>query len=280
MEEMINANTKVVGVIGYPLGHTLSPQMHNAAFREAGLNFVYLAWEVPPENLEKAIEGVRGLGIVGLNVTIPHKEKVLRLMDDVSEEAEFVGAVNTIHNLGGKLIGYNTDIIGFLKALGKDVRGKTAVVMGAGGAGKAVAYALAKNGARCIILNRTEEKAKALAERLSSIGEVTSNKLSPSVLESLKGEMDILINATSVGMKGEEIEGVGEVLSPKLLVMDLVYNPPLTPLLGKAKAVGAEVVEGWRMLLHQGAASWEIWTGKRAPVGVMEEVLLKNLYGL
>lgn len=277
---LIDATTKVVGVIGYPVAHSLSPQMHNSAFSHLGLNYVYLAWEVEPSKLERAIEGVRGLGIVGLNVTIPHKEKVAEIIDELSEEAEMVGAVNTIHNVNGKLYGYNTDVEGFRRALGRDVKGKTAVVIGAGGAGRAVVYALASDGASCIILNRTEEKAKELAERYKGLGEIRARGLTPSNLREVMQKADILVNATSLGMKGEMIEGIEEVVREDLLAVDLVYNPRETPLLRLAKEKGAEVVEGWRMLLHQGAFSFEIWTGKKAPLEVMEKVLQKILYGV
>jgi shikimate dehydrogenase len=276
--KFINATTKVVGVIGYPISHSLSPQMHNAAFAHLGLNYIYVAWEVAPQNLKLAMDGVRGLGIVGLNVTIPHKEKVGEFLDALSEEAEMVGAVNTVQNLKGKLIGYNTDVEGFKRALGVDVRGKRAVLLGAGGAGRAVAYALVSSGASCIILNRTEERARELAEKYKNLGAIEGRALTPSNLkEAMKGA-DILINATSLGMKGEEIEGVDEVLKEGILVMDLVYNPRETPLLRMARERGAEIVEGWKMLLHQGAFSFEIWTGRKAPIEVMEKVLQKILF--
>jgi len=276
--QSIDATTKVVGVIGYPVSHSLSPQMHNSAFAYLGLNYVYLAWEVEPAKLESAIEGVRGLGIVGLNVTIPHKEKVLNLVDELSEEAEMVGAVNTIHNLDGTLIGYNTDVEGFLRALNEEIEGKKAVVVGAGGAGRAVVYALVSNKARCIILNRTEEKAKELAERYKGLGEVRAEKLNPTNLREALRDADILVNATSLGMKGEIIEGIEEGMREHLVVMDLVYNPRETPLLRLAKEKGGRIVEGWKMLLHQGAISFEIWTGKKAPLEAMEKVLQKILF--
>jgi shikimate dehydrogenase len=276
--KIVNATTKVVGVIGYPISHSLSPQMHNSAFAHLGLNYIYVAWEVAPQNLKFAIDGVRGLGIVGLNVTIPHKEKVGEFLDELGEEARMVGAVNTVQNLNGKLIGYNTDVEGFKRALGVDVRGKRAVLLGAGGAGRAVAYALVSSGARCIILNRTEERAKELAERYKILGEIEGKALTPgNIKEAMRGA-DILVNATSLGMKGEEIEGVGEVLDEEILVMDLVYNPRETPLLRRAREKGARVVEGWKMLLHQGAFSFEIWTGRKAPLEVMERVLQKILF--
>lgn len=275
--KIVDATTKVVGVIGYPVKHSLSPQMHNSAFAHLGLNYIYLAWEVSPEKLEWAIEGVRGLGIVGLNVTIPHKERVAELLDEVSKEAEIVGAVNTIHNVNGKLLGYNTDVEGFKRALKEEVKGKKAVVLGAGGAGRAVVYALVSGGASCIILNRTEEKARKLAERYKELGEVRSGELTPLNLREALKEADILINATSLGMKGEVIEGIEEGLGDHLLVMDLVYTPRETPLLRLAREKGARIVEGWEMLLYQGASSFEIWTRREAPVEIMRRVLQKIL---
>ena len=276
--KIINATTKVVGVIGYPISHSLSPQMHNSAFAHLDLNYIYVAWEVAPRNLKLAMDGVRGLGIVGLNVTIPHKEKVSEFLDVLSEEAEMVGAVNTVQNLNGSLIGYNTDVEGFKRALGIDVRGKRAVLLGAGGAGRAVAYSLVSSGASCIILNRTEERARELAEKYKNLGEIEGRALTPSNLKEAMRGTDILVNATSLGMKGEEIEGVGEVLDEGILVMDLVYNPRETPLLRVAREKRAKVVEGWKMLLHQGAFSFEIWTGRKAPFEVMERVLQKILF--
>jgi shikimate dehydrogenase len=276
--KIINATTKVVGVIGYPISHSLSPQMHNSAFAHLDLNYIYVAWEVAPRNLKLAMDGVRGLGIVGLNVTIPHKEKVSEFLDVLSEEAEMVGAVNTVQNLNGSLIGYNTDVEGFKRALGIDVTGKRAVLLGAGGAGRAVAYSLVSSGASCIILNRTEERARELAEKYKNLGEIEGRALTPSNLKEAMRGTDILVNATSLGMKGEEIEGVGEVLDEGILVMDLVYNPRETPLLRVAREKRAKVVEGWKMLLHQGAFSFEIWTGRKAPFEVMERVLQKILF--
>lgn len=273
----IDATTKVVGVIGYPIAHSLSPKMHNAAFSYLGLNYIYLAWEVEPPKLEWAILGMKGLGIVGLNVTIPHKESVSKLLDELSEEAEIVGAVNTIHNVNGKLLGYNTDIEGFRRALGEEVKGKKAVVLGAGGAGKAVVYALVSAGASCIILNRTEKKAKELVERYKRFGELSAEELNPFLLKEALRDADILVNATSLGMKGEMIEGLDEAMGEHLLVMDLVYNPRETPLLRLAKERGARIVEGEKMLLYQGASSFEIWTGGKAPLEVMKRILQKNL---
>ncbi|MGB9876853.1 MAG: shikimate dehydrogenase [bacterium] len=273
----INATTKVVGVIGYPITHSLSPQMHNAAFTYLGLNYVYVAWEVIPERLKLAMDGMRGLGIIGMNVTIPHKERVGEYLDELSEESVMVGAVNTVHNLNGRLIGYNTDVEGFKRALGEDVRGKKAVILGAGGAGKAVAYALLSSGASCIVLNRTVEKARELVERYKKLGEIEGVALTPSNLREAMRGAEILINATSIGMQGEEIEGIEDVLHRNLLVMDLVYNPRETPLLRLARERKARVVEGWKMLLHQGAISFEIWTREKAPLEVMESILQKML---
>ncbi|MCS7114674.1 MAG: shikimate dehydrogenase [Nitrososphaerota archaeon] len=280
----ISGKTKVCAVIGDPIEHSLSPTIHNAAFQHLNLDFVYVAFQVKKEELSKAVRGIRSLNIHGLNVTMPHKTAIMKYLDDVDATAKAIGSVNTILNADGKLIGFNTDGIGALNALKNnqvELRGKRLLLLGAGGAAKAIAYQLAHEIEELRILNRTEEKAKKLAKFLQGkfnkniVGEV----LSPTILKERLKEADILINATSVGMHPRPDQTLieREWLKPSLTVMDIVYDPPETRLLRDAKAVGAKVVNGVEMLLYQGAASFEIWCCRPAPLNVMREAIAKNL---
>ncbi len=280
----ISGETRVCGLIGYPVRHSLSPVMHNAAFKELNLPFIYVVFEVKKDELKDAIAGVRGLGIHGLNVTMPHKSAVMKYLDEIDPIAEGIGAVNTILNEEGKLKGYNTDSLGALKALeenGVELEGRKLLLIGAGGAGKAIAFQLAQKVEELIILNRTVEKAKVLAETLRErfgkrvVGEPLSEKF---LKERLK-QVDILINATSIGMHPnvEESPVNPRWLRSDLTVMDIVYNPLETKLLREARAVGAKTINGIEMLIHQGAASFEIWTRHKAPIEVMRKAILEKI---
>ena len=272
------------GVIGDPIEHTLSPAMHNAAFNHLKLDFVFLAFRVKAAELEDAMRGMRGLGIHGLNVTMPHKTAVIKYLDEVDSTVKFLGSVNTILNDDGRLLGFNTDGVGALRALrdnGVNLNGKKLLLLGAGGAAKAVAYALAKEVGELCVLNRATEKAKELAEALSrAFGrKVVGDALSSSALQRNLRDADVLINATSVGMHPNINQSLvaPQWLKPDLTVMDIVYNPLETKLVKDAKAVGAQVVSGVEMLLYQGAASFEIWTGLSAPIEVMRKAALDKL---
>lgn len=280
----ISGKTKVCGVIGDPIEHTLSPLIHNAAFKHLKLNFVYVAFRVKKEELEEAVQGVRSLNIHGLNVTMPHKSAIIKYLDEIEPTARAVGSVNTVLNADGKLIGFNTDGVGALNALKKnqiELNGKKLLVLGAGGAAKAIAFHLAPEVEELRILNRTGEKARQLASFLQEKfnKKILGNTLSPSLLKEWLKDADILINATSAGMHPNSDQTLvkREWLKPKLAVMDIVYNPIETRLIKDAKAVGAKVVYGTEMLVYQGAASFEIWCGRPAPVDVMREAVLKNL---
>lgn len=283
---MINGETRVTGIFGDPVAHTLSPLMHNAAFAALGLNFVYLPFHVRREALAAAVAGIKALGLAGVNVTVPHKEAVLPLLDEVAEEARLIGAVNTVVNRGGALVGYNTDALGFLRALqeaGFDPAGRPAVVIGAGGAARAVVVALARTGVRKItIFNRTLGRAAVLAELVRAEG-VAAAALPWADLagagEKVVAQAALVVQTTSVGMHPQEEEAPPvppEALGPGQLVVDLIYSPPETRLLRLARAAGATTQNGMAMLLHQGAAAFELWTGREAPVGVMRAVL-KNV---
>lgn len=282
----ISGKTRVCGLIGDPVEHSLSPSIQNAAFDHLGLDYVYAVFPVRRSNLEKAIDGVRSLGLHGLNVTMPHKIDVIQYLDELDETAENVGSVNTILNRQGELVGYTTDGIGALKALehnGANPCGKKIVVLGAGGASRSVSFTLAEEAREFIILNRTLGKAERLAGDLVSLlrddEKVTAGRLTD---ENLKKELktaDILLNATSVGMHpGEEETPVDRgLLRPSLVVFDLVYESLETRLLREAREVGAKTLDGLTMLVHQGAASFEIWTGVRAPIEVMMEAAMREL---
>jgi shikimate dehydrogenase len=280
----ISGKTRVYGVIGDPIEHTLSPTMHNAAFNHLKLDFVFLAFRVKAAELEDAMRGMRGLGIHGLNVTMPHKDSITKYLDEVALTVSFLGSVNTVLNDDGRLFGFNTDGVGALKALrenGANPNGKKLLLLGAGGAAKAIAFSLAKEVEELCILNRAPEKAKELADALSrTFGKkVVGGALSPSAIQKNLQDAHILINATSVGMHPNISQSLvaPQWLKPDLCVMDIVYNPVETKLARDAEAVGAHVISGVEMLLYQGAASFEIWTGVSAPIEVMRKAALNKL---
>jgi shikimate dehydrogenase len=281
---VISGKTRVCGVIGDPIRHTLSPTIHNAAFSYLGLDFVFLAFHLKVSELENAMRGMRGLGIHGLNVTMPHKSAVIGFLDEVDFTVRFLGSANTILNRDGKLSGFNTDGVGALKALlenGVDPSGKKVLLLGAGGAAKAIAFMFVPEVGELAILNRSAEKAKELAETLGHMfnQKVVGGALSPDFIKKNLRDSDVLINATSVGMKPNLSQSLvsPEWLRSELTVMDIVYNPVETKLAKDAKAAGAKVVNGVEMLIYQGAASLEIWTGKSAPIEVMRKAAIDKL---
>ena len=274
----VSGRTKVCAVIGDPVEHSLSPCFQNAAFQHLKLDFIYVAFTVKAENLGDAISGVRSLGIYGLNVTMPHKISVIKYLDELDERADRIKSVNTILNRNGKLIGYTTDGIGVLNALkynGVDPKGKKVVILGAGGAARSASYALSEVAGELVILNRTIERARNLASKVRKlIGSHVNVKWDGLTEESLRREVreaDILINATPVGMSpnvnGTLVEK--RLLHPDMVVFDMIYHPLKTRLLREAEEVGAKTINGLSMLIHQGAASFKIWTGVEAPVDVM-----------
>ncbi len=281
---IISGKTRVCGVIGDPIEHTLSPIMHNAAFKALKLDFAFLAFKVKVADVEKAVSGMRALGIHGLNVTMPHKSAVINYLDEVDQAAKAIGSVNTILNKDGRLFGFNTDGVGALQALrenGVEPRGKKVLLLGAGGAARAIAYTLAREADELVILNRTAKQAAELANLLKQTFDrkVVADALSPNAIKDTLQDSDVLINATSVGMKpnANQTPVAFEWLRPDLAVMDIVYNPVETKLAKDAKAAGAKVVSGFEMLIYQGAASFEIWTGHSAPVEVMRHAALNHL---
>jgi shikimate dehydrogenase len=280
----ISGKTQVCGIIGDPIDHTLSPAMHNAAFKELNLDFVYVAFRVRKEELRDALIGAKSLDVYGLNVTMPHKNAVMKYLDEIDSTSRAIGAVNTILNKEGSLIGYDTDGAGALKALkenGINPNGKKLLLLGAGGAGKAIAFQAAQEIEELTILNRTPQKAKKLAEilRKEPNKKINGNMLSTEIIKEELKDTDILVNATSVGMHPNIDQSLvpKNSLRPDLCVMDIVYDPLETKLAKDAKAVGAKVVSGIEMLVYQGAASFEIWTNHAAPVKVMKQAVLNEL---
>ncbi len=280
----INGETKIVGLIGYPIGHTLSPAMHNRAFEYLDLNYIYLPFPVEKNNLKGALRALPPLGIVGVNVTLPYKGKVLEYLDEVIEEAELTGAVNTILVKSDRLIGYNTDGEGFVTSLKKgtgiDPKGKRVVIIGAGGAARAVSIRLAKEEVEKITLTDIIfNKAQDLASHIEKhISKVETTALRGEELEKEIKETDILINATPLGMKPDDPLPIDpKLFHPNLLVYDLIYNPPKTKLLSEAEKIGAKTLNGRGMLLYQGALAFTIWTGREAPIEIMARALEEEL---
>lgn len=283
----LDGQTKVVGVIGWPVEHSLSPPMHNAAFAHLGLNWVYVPFPVAPEGVGKAIAGLRGLGLVGLNVTIPHKSAVLPYLDEISEEARLLGAANTLIHREGHLRGENTDVDGFLRSVREidwSLSGRRVVVIGAGGSARAICLATLKQEASGLtIVNRTLSRAEELVHMLALVkGDipVTARALDDPAAQAAIAEAEIVVDCTSVGMyPHHQVPSVvpGEWLRSGQLVCDLTYNPAETVLLQAAAEAGAETLDGTGMLVHQGALALELWTGQAAPVAVMRQALLEAL---
>lgn len=285
----VSGDTRVAAVFGFPVAHSLSPAIHNAAFAALGLPWIYVPFLVEPDGLGPALRGAAALGIVGVNLTIPHKERVLPYLDAIDAEASALGAVNTVHMVGGRLTGYNTDGHGFAEPLrrrGVELAAQRAVVIGAGGAARAVVLRLAREGARTVVANRTPSRAAALAadaNRIAGREAVEAIDLADAAaLRRALVSASLLVNTTSVGMEPREAEELGlpeGVLRPGLLVYDLVYRPETTRLLAAARAAGAETLGGAEMLVHQGAAAFSIWTGQAAPVDVMLRAMSRALAG-
>ena len=278
---MITSRTGLLGVIGYPVEHSSSPAMHNAALARTELDFAYLPFAVPPDRVAEVPVAMRTLGIRGLNVTVPHKVAVMEGLDEISEEARVIGAVNTIANQDGRLTGYNTDAEGVIVSLradgGLDSLPAAVTLLGAGGAARAILYALlqAEEVEEVLLLNRTVEKAEALAADLDP----ESRRVRVGTLGGgdAIGVAGLLINATSVGMHPRPDASPlpdPSVLHDRLTVLDIVYKPRRTRLLAQAEEAGARTVDGLGMLVHQGARAFEIWTGVAAPVEVMKQALV------
>lgn len=282
----INGKTRVFGIFGYPVGHSASPLMQNAAFRACDLNCVYIPFPVSPELLPAAVAGIKAMGLAGVNITIPHKEAVAGFLDEISPEAGLIGAVNTIVNVDGRLGGHNTDGRGFLRSLEEEagfrVADKTILLLGAGGAARGVGVQLALAGAKKVIIaNRRPERAAAIAEvvaRNTGAAADTTDLTEQALADAISG-VDLIVNTTPLGMHPNTAEMPPlptELLESRHLVADLVYNPMTTVLLKKASEAGAGILSGLGMLLYQGAVAFELWTGQKAPVEVMRQALAEH----
>ena len=277
--------TKRVVLIGHPVAHSLSGAMQQAAFDELGIDAKYELWDRPPIELADAIGELRGDEFLGANVTIPHKERVVPMVDRLTEEASFTGAVNTLTREGKRLIGHNTDVAGFKVALdklvGRQKMPRQAVVLGAGGGSRAVVYGLIREGfQRIIVFNRHLHRAEGLVKhfgRTAAHMELRAMPWHESIIESEIAKTKVLINSTSIGLTSDTSPIPAEALHDDLLVLDLIYNK--TRLLRDAAAAGASVADGELMLLHQGAAAFTLWTGQPAPLALMQAKLAEARAG-
>jgi len=283
MLSKIKGSTRVCALFGFPVEHSFSPGMQNTAFFHLGLDFVYVPFLVFPENVRQAVQAIRALNLAGVNVTVPHKEKIIPFLDEIAPGAELTGAVNTIVNKKGRLTGYNTDGDGFLRSLeeeaGFTVQGKSFLMLGAGGAARAIAMALARGGAgEIFIANRTIQKAADLANEVNMRLQANARGVlwTEKDLRDVLPGIDAVIHCTPVGMHphGDDCPAFPfAYLQSGQLVCDLVYNPPMTKFLERAQEAGARICDGLGMLLHQGALAFELWTGRDAPVAVMRRAL-------
>ncbi len=290
MKDKYHLNTKILGILGHPIKHTYSPFIHNVAIELGGLDYIYLPFDVPPANLRNALRGINALGIKGFNITIPHKETIMQLLNEVSEEAAIIGCVNTVVNELGKLTGYNTDVMGVLDTLSpfkEKINGSVVCVVGAGGAARAVIYTLIRhfNPKRIFIINRTEQRAESLKEYFKAkmnYGYFTAKELVPPDLVEIFRDSKLIVNATSVGTfpdSDDSITPLADSFSKGQLVFDLVYNPPETKLLKLAASKGAVTINGIKMLISQAERSFELWTGEKMPVEQLQkslELLIAN----
>ena len=265
---------KLLGVMGCPISHSVSPAVHTAAIEALGLDCEYLPFMVEPERLGDAVRGIRALGIRGMNVTVPHKERVIEYLDRLTPRAEATGSVNTIINDGGVLTGDTTDGEGFLRdfeMIFGPVKGRTALILGAGGAARSVAYSLAEAGCGILIVNRTEEKAENIKSMLRRNFDDIFVEIGYNISDSVN-KSDFVVNTTSVGMANpEETPLSAEYLRENLGVYDIIYNPPRTRLMRDAEGVGATTANGLGMLVNQAALSFVSWTGKKPPLELMYE---------
>jgi shikimate dehydrogenase len=266
------------GILGYPLGHSISPYFQNAAFEFLGIEASYKAWSTEPKDLSGKVNALRGTSFMGANVTIPYKESVIELLDEMDDWAKKVGSVNTIVNDSGTLVGYNTDAVGFIQAISEygnyDPSGEAVLLIGAGGAARAAAHALVGNKVGSLVIaNRTYRRAERLASEFPAKDKVSPVLLNGPGFLNAVDSASLIVNSTSIGMKHTSVENCNplEGISVKagVLVNDMVYNPLKTPMLVHAAETGAKILTGLPMLVLQGAASFNLWTGKEAPVDVM-----------
>ncbi len=277
-------NTKIVGVIGHPIKHSFSPFIHNLSFELNKLDYVYLPFDVPIESLKDSVKGIVALGIKGFNVTIPHKEKILFYLNQVSEEASIIGAVNTVINENGVLSGYNTDVLGVYESLlpyKDEIAGEVVTVFGAGGAARSVIYALIRyfKVGQINIINRTEQIAESLKEYFNTkmmFNAIKSFELFPPDLVTTVYDSKLIINTTSVGMfpkVDDAIFTLSDSFRKGQIAFDVVYNPPKTKFLKIASRKGAKTVSGLKMFVEQASKSFELWTNTAMPKDKVEKAL-------
>lgn len=279
----VSGSTRLYGIMGYPIGHSLSPLMHTLAFRHHRMDAVYVPFSVAPDDLAKAVAGAVALGVAGFNVTIPHKEAILACLDEVTDEARAIGAVNTVHVQDGRTTGHNTDGAGFLQPLqnlGTPLNQLSVCVLGAGGAARALAAALLNAGCpQLVIANRTGARSERLAADLQTrfvAAEVRAVPMSDAA--NVAQQSRLLVNATSLGMHaGDEPLLPRRCFGPEQIVYDIVYRPLNTPFLQDARAAGATTIGGLDMLLGQGAAAFTIWTGLAFPLAAVRPALEARL---
>ncbi|MCK5218554.1 shikimate dehydrogenase [bacterium] len=277
----ITGNTRIAGLIGWPVSHTLSPAMHNAAFAGMGINAAYLPLGVRPHHIKRLLATLQDLGALGVNITIPYKEKVISLVDECASEAVDIGAVNTIVFKNDRMIGYNTDGWGFLASLkGRfKPRKKNAVLLGGGGAGRAVAVSLLKAGvAHLTVADPDARRLHRLMTDMRTLGYRNVRGVKPATpeLHEHLRETGLLVNATPLGLKPDDPLPLSPVWMPRgICVMDLVYGRKPTAFLKTAQQQGNQVIPGWYMLLNQGIESFRIWTGKKPPIEIMRRALIK-----
>ncbi|MGH2775778.1 MAG: shikimate dehydrogenase [Actinomycetota bacterium] len=269
-----------VGVLGWPLDATLSPLMHNVAFRRLGLDWIYLRWPVAPASLGDAVRGLRALGADGANVTMPHKEAIVEHLDSLDADAEAIGAVNTVRRSGEELVGHNTDIAGFSEFLVEDAgfqpNGANALVLGAGGAARAVVKSLSNLGAGDITIAARNPERGALVAALADDGTRSARAIDWDDAAGSAEGVDLIVNATPIGMRGEGL--LSQVtFKANQCVIDLIYSPPTTPLIERARATGASGWGGLGMLVRQAAASFAIWTGRPAPLDAMSAAAIRGI---
>jgi len=283
-KEFIPPHKEVLCVIGYPIEHSMSPIMHNAAILDLNLNFIYLAFNIFPENLNLAVNGIKAFNFKGINVTLPFKQKIMHYLDEIDPVAQEIGAINTIKNDGGYLYSRNTDAEGAMKALldaGHKVSGKNILLLGAGGAARTLAFIMAKDSNKIVIANRTEKRAEKLANEIKSkFGIIVEGKNNSNhVLKEESKKADILINTTSLGMypNVDKSPIPAEFLHDDLFVFDIVYNPLKTKLIKDATEKGCSTLGGLDMLVNQGALAFEWWTNKKPNIELMKNKIIEAL---
>jgi len=283
-QRILNSDTLLYGVIGNPIKQSKSPIMQNRAFEECNINAAYLAFQIESEQLEQFVQGARSMGIAGFNVTIPHKLDIMNYLDEIDVDARALGAVNTVVNRQGRLIGYNTDGIGYVRSLKDEaistILQKNIVVIGAGGASRGIVYALLKESpAQIVVANRTVDKAVQLVASLPKTNNTELRGIALAEVDTVLADADIVINTTSIGMYPhmDEMPIDLSLVKAGTVVSDLIYNPLETKLIREAKEKGCIGHGGLGMFINQGAYAFEYWTGKAAPVEAMREVVIASL---